>query len=113
MSRKTCFTLLLIIVWALLAVALFIAGAIWRGRVTAWSALTDSRKLPVTAKLAASGRRQSEEASGYVPGGLARALSGESAGARTAYQDFFALWRDADSDIPILEQAKAEYAKLR
>ncbi len=44
--------------------------------------------------------------------GRARALSGDAAGARTAYQDFFALWKDADSDIPILKQAKAEYAKL-
>jgi hypothetical protein len=33
--------------------------------------------------------------------------------ARTAYQDFFALWNDADPDIPILKQAKAEYAKLQ
>jgi eukaryotic-like serine/threonine-protein kinase len=45
--------------------------------------------------------------------GRARALSGDAAGARTAYQDFFALWKDADSDIPILKQAKAEYAKLQ
>ena len=44
--------------------------------------------------------------------GRARALSGDTAGARTAYQDFFALWKDADPDIPILKQAKAEYAKL-
>jgi hypothetical protein len=33
--------------------------------------------------------------------------------ARTAYQDFLALWRDADPDIPILKQTKAEYAKLQ
>jgi len=45
--------------------------------------------------------------------GRARALSGDTAGARTAYQDFFALWRDADPDIPILKEAKAEYSKLR
>ena len=45
--------------------------------------------------------------------GRACALSGNKAGARTAYQDFFALWNDADSDIPILKQAKAEYANLR
>ena len=45
--------------------------------------------------------------------GRARALSGDTVGARTAYQDFFALWRDADPDIPILKQAKAEYAKLQ
>jgi eukaryotic-like serine/threonine-protein kinase len=44
--------------------------------------------------------------------GRARALTGDNAGARTAYQDFFALWKDADPDIPILKEAKAEYAKL-
>jgi tetratricopeptide (TPR) repeat protein len=47
--------------------------------------------------------------------GLARALAagGDSARARTAYQDFLTLWKDADPDIPILKQAKAEYAKLQ
>src|SRR5580658_4951864 len=45
--------------------------------------------------------------------GRARALSGDSAGARTAYQDFFALWKDADSDVPVLKQARAEYARLK
>jgi len=47
--------------------------------------------------------------------GLARAyaLMGETAKAKAAYQDFFALWKDADPDIPILQQAKAEYAKLK
>ncbi len=45
--------------------------------------------------------------------GRAYALSGDTAKARTAYQDFFALWKDADPDVPILKQAKAEYAKLQ
>ena len=47
--------------------------------------------------------------------GLARArvLAGDAAGARTAYQDFFALWKDADPDIPVLIAAKAEYDKLK
>jgi|KBSSwiStaDraftv2_1062776.scaffolds.fasta_scaffold11100_4 eukaryotic-like serine/threonine-protein kinase len=45
--------------------------------------------------------------------GRARALSGDNAGARTAYQDFLALWKDADQDVPILKEAKAEYAKLQ
>ena len=47
--------------------------------------------------------------------GLARAyvLEGDTTKARTAYQDFFALWKDADPDVPILKEAKAEYAKLR
>ena len=45
--------------------------------------------------------------------GRARALAGDKTGARTAYQDFFALWKEADPDIPILHAAKAEYAKLK
>jgi tetratricopeptide (TPR) repeat protein len=45
--------------------------------------------------------------------GRARALTGESAKATTAYQDFLALWKNADADIPILRQAQAEYAKLK
>jgi eukaryotic-like serine/threonine-protein kinase len=46
--------------------------------------------------------------------GLARAygLQGDSQKARTKYQDFFSLWKDGDSDIPILKEAKTEYAKL-
>jgi hypothetical protein len=32
---------------------------------------------------------------------------------KAAYQDFFALWKDADPDIPILKQAKVEYTKLK
>ena len=45
--------------------------------------------------------------------GRARAEIGDAAGARTAYQDFFALWKDADPDVPILKDAKSEYAKLQ
>lgn len=47
--------------------------------------------------------------------GLARAyaLQGDAAKARSAYQDLLALWKDADHDIPILKEAKAEYAKLK
>jgi len=47
--------------------------------------------------------------------GLARAyaLQGDTAKARAAYQDFLTLWKDADPDIPILKEAKAEYAKLK
>ena len=39
-------------------------------------------------------------------------LSGDMAKAKAAYQNFLTLWKDADRDIPILIQAKAEYAKL-
>jgi tetratricopeptide (TPR) repeat protein len=57
--------------------------------------------------------------------GLARAYAMESKSSQgadadaartralTAYKDFFALWKDADPDIPVLKQAKAEYAKLQ
>jgi tetratricopeptide (TPR) repeat protein len=44
--------------------------------------------------------------------GRAYAFSGDSAKARSAYQDFFNVWKDADPDVPILKEARAEYAKL-
>jgi tetratricopeptide (TPR) repeat protein len=45
--------------------------------------------------------------------GRAYALQGDTAKARSVYNDFLTLWKDADPDIPILKQAKAEYAKLQ
>jgi len=47
--------------------------------------------------------------------GLGRAylMTGDTAKARAGYQDFFALWKDADPDVPILKEAKAEYEKLQ
>ena len=50
-----------------------------------------------------------------APLGLARAyaMQGDTAKAKIAYQDFLTLWKDADPDIPILKQTKAEYAKLQ
>ncbi len=45
--------------------------------------------------------------------GRAQALQGNTAAAKSAYQDFFAAWKDADPDVPILKQAKAEYDKLQ
>jgi DNA-binding winged helix-turn-helix (wHTH) protein/tetratricopeptide (TPR) repeat protein len=44
--------------------------------------------------------------------GRAYALAGDRIKAKTAYQDFLTLWKGADPDIPVLEQAKTEYAKL-
>jgi len=46
---------------------------------------------------------------------LARAyvISGDTARAKAAYQDFLTLWKDADPDLPILKEAKAEYARLQ
>jgi tetratricopeptide (TPR) repeat protein len=49
-----------------------------------------------------------------APLGLARAcaLSGDQAKAKAAYEDFFQLWKNADANVPILKEARAEYAKL-
>ncbi len=47
--------------------------------------------------------------------GIARAyaMQGDTVKAKAAYKDFLTLWKDADPDIPILKEAKAEYAKLQ
>jgi eukaryotic-like serine/threonine-protein kinase len=47
--------------------------------------------------------------------GLARAyaVQGDTTKAKAAYQDLLTLWKDADADVPILKEAKAEYAKLK
>jgi len=45
--------------------------------------------------------------------GRAYAMAGDQVKARIAYQDFLTLWKEADPDVPILQQARAEYAKLQ
>jgi outer membrane protein assembly factor BamD (BamD/ComL family) len=45
--------------------------------------------------------------------GRAYAMNSDAMKAKAAYQDFLALWKDADPDVPILKEAKAEYAKLQ
>jgi eukaryotic-like serine/threonine-protein kinase len=42
----------------------------------------------------------------------AKAIAGDKADARTEYAQFFSIWKDADPGIPILKQARADYAKL-
>jgi tetratricopeptide (TPR) repeat protein len=43
----------------------------------------------------------------------AYAMQGDTAKAKITYQDFFAAWKDADPDVPILKTARAEYAMLK
>ena len=80
------------------------------------SAVTEGKNERVQSVQLKSGRsaflscREATPTSGIA---RAHAVAGEKAKARKAYQDFFALWKDADPDIPILKQAKAEYAKLQ
>jgi tetratricopeptide (TPR) repeat protein len=45
--------------------------------------------------------------------GRAQVMMGDNTAARKSYQDFLTLWKDADPDIPIYKQAKAEYTKLK
>jgi hypothetical protein len=45
--------------------------------------------------------------------GRAYVIAGDNAKARAAYQEFLNLWKDADPDVPILKEAKAEYSKLQ
>jgi hypothetical protein len=45
--------------------------------------------------------------------GRAYTMAGDTAKAKAAYNDFLTLWKGADPDIPILKEAKAEYAKLQ
>ena len=59
-------------------------------------------------------RRGSDWRTGAPAIGYEHSLSsGDKVKAKAAYQDFLTLWKDADPDIPILMQAKAEYAKLQ
>jgi tetratricopeptide (TPR) repeat protein/tRNA A-37 threonylcarbamoyl transferase component Bud32 len=60
-----------------------------------------------------SGVNDTWQALAHLYLGRAWALAGDMAKARRAYQDFLALWKDADPDLPILKEAKAEYAKLK
>jgi len=49
----------------------------------------------------------------YLTIARASAIQGDTAQARKSYQDFFALWKDADTDVPILVEAKLEFEKLK
>lgn len=57
---------------------------------------------------------QNSTVGALAPLGLGRAwaLAGDTARARAAYQQFFALWKDADPDVPLLQQAKSEYSRI-
>jgi eukaryotic-like serine/threonine-protein kinase len=72
--------------------------------------ILSSATSTVTIAVAANG---SIGALAHLGLGRAYALLDDRHKARAAYQDSFALWKDADSDVPILKQAKTEYAKLQ
>ena len=72
--------------------------------VTEFQKILDHRGIVKTCETGALARLQL---------GRAYAMQGDTANARGAYQDFLALWKDADPDIPILIAAKVEYAKMK
>ena len=84
----------------------FVAWPTWRHTDAAaeFQKILDHRGIVISDPVGALARMQV---------GRAYMLAGDPAKARAAYQDFLALWKDADLDIPILTRAKAEYAKLQ
>ena len=50
---------------------------------------------------------------GHLELGRAYAMAGDKAKAKSEYQGFLTLWKDADADIPVLKEAKTEFAKLQ
>ena len=87
--------------------------------LSGWGAryLLRERQQPASFKscfiIAASLRHELIGALAHLQLGRAYVLTGDTTKAKMAYQDFLTLWKDADPDIPILKQAKAEYAKLQ
>jgi eukaryotic-like serine/threonine-protein kinase len=86
-----------------------------RGRAYLMNHQPDQAAQEFQAVLRLRGAYIGDPLMGLAPLYLARAYAQQNNGAKTraAYQDFLALWKDADPDIPILKQAKAEYAKLQ
>jgi eukaryotic-like serine/threonine-protein kinase len=86
-------------------------------RAEAYSNLHDPAKALAEYQKIADHRGMNPTSALYVlarlGAGRAYALQGDNAKARAAYQDFFASWKDADPDVPLLKQAKAEYEKLK
>lgn len=84
---------------------------------TAFRQIVDHRGVSPIAlewSLAHLGLARSYALQASVPAGQGKAVDADIvAKARASYRSFFALWTDADPDIPILQQAKAEYAKLQ
>jgi eukaryotic-like serine/threonine-protein kinase len=86
-------------------------------RAEAYSDLHDPAKALAEYQKIADHRGMNPTGALYVlarlGAGRAYTLQGDNAKARAAYQDFFASWKDADPDVPLLKQAKAEYEKLK
>ena len=81
----------------------YLAGRQGQDAALEFQKILDNRGVVLNSLLGALAHERLAEA--YV-------LQGDTNKARSSYEDFFALWKDADTDIPILQQAKAEYARL-
>jgi serine/threonine protein kinase/tetratricopeptide (TPR) repeat protein len=92
------------------ALAPYIRGLIYLSKKDGANAAVEFRKIAERRYLYASSPTFSLSQLGLA---RAYALQGDTARARTAYQDFLAMWKDADADLLPLKEAKAEYAKLQ
>ena len=92
------------------AIAPYTRGLVYLSKKDGANAAVEFRKIVDRRHLFGSGPAYS-----LAQLGLARAyaLQGDSPKARTAYQDFLAMWKDADSDLLPLKEAQSEYAKLQ
>jgi len=81
----------------------YLAGGQWSAAAAAFQQILDHPGLV---------RNCLPGALAHLQIGRAYVMQGDTANARAEYQDFLTLWKDADPDVPILKQAKAEYAKL-
>ena len=81
----------------------YLAGRQGQDAALEFQKILDNRGVVLNSLLGALAHERLAEA--YV-------LQGDTNKARSSYEDFFALWKDADTDIPILQQAKTGYAKL-
>jgi eukaryotic-like serine/threonine-protein kinase len=91
-------------------IAVYLRGTAYLAARQGAQAVADFQKILAYPNIAAFNGSQ---ALAHLGLGRAYVLQGDSAKARKEYQDFLALWKDADPDIPILKQANAEYAKLQ
>ncbi|HEX4380621.1 MAG TPA: protein kinase [Candidatus Acidoferrum sp.] len=96
--------------WALSLIQIYIRGEALLAQKKGQAAAAEFQKLIDNRSV---NPNDSYPALAHLGLGRAYALSGDTAKARTAYQDFFAIWKDADPDLPLLKQAKSEYAKLQ
>jgi hypothetical protein len=81
-----------------------LAAQNWHEAAAQFQKIIESRGVAVNEPIAALA---------YLERGRAEVFAGDSVKGRASYETFFQLWKGADSDVPVLKDARAEYVKLR